>query len=98
MGIFDDVRVTWLSVFQVNGMFLGNDQDMRRRLRVYVFNIDALIFIMDLLRTCLAAADTAELAIRYIRSPNSALVIACVWYRRNMLRLYTAAAWVRSQS
>jgi hypothetical protein len=52
-----------LRFLQSNKMFLGDDQHMRRRLRVDVFKGEHMLVLVNLLSWNLAAEDAAEKAI-----------------------------------
>jgi hypothetical protein len=56
----DQIRVFRRGLFQIDNMFLGNDEHMSRALRVDVFEGKEMIVFIDLLAGYFAANDTAE--------------------------------------
>lgn len=60
MAAADEFGVAGLSLFQSSKMFLGDDEDMRRRLRADVFKSKDLIILVNFLRRNFAVDDAAE--------------------------------------
>jgi hypothetical protein len=63
MAAPDNFRVARLSFFQSHNMFLGNDEHVRRRLRMDILERENVIVFINLLRWSLAANNAAEKAV-----------------------------------
>jgi hypothetical protein len=63
MAAANDFCVAGLGLFQTRKVFLGNDENMRGRLRVNVFEGEDVIVFVNLLRGEFAPDDAAEKAI-----------------------------------
>jgi len=63
--VADDLRVFRRSFLDADDVFLGNNEQVRGRLRANVFDREDMVVFVDLLRGDLPGEDVAEQAIRH---------------------------------